>query len=54
VLRIIARYWRDPAQGLPRREPVRAAKVGRNDPCPCGSGSKFKKCCGAAPPALHH
>jgi preprotein translocase subunit SecA len=23
------------------------AKVGRNDPCPCGSGKKFKKCCGA-------
>jgi uncharacterized protein YchJ len=23
-------------------------KVGRNDPCPCGSGKKFKKCCGAA------
>lgn len=23
-------------------------KVGRNDPCPCGSGRKFKKCCGAA------
>ena len=22
-------------------------KVGRNDPCPCGSGLKFKKCCGA-------
>ena len=21
-------------------------KVGRNDPCPCGSGSKYKKCCG--------
>lgn len=21
-------------------------KIGRNDPCPCGSGSKFKKCCG--------
>lgn len=21
-------------------------KVGRNDPCPCGSGKKFKKCCG--------
>ncbi len=21
--------------------------VGRNDPCPCGSGKKFKKCCGA-------
>jgi uncharacterized protein YchJ len=25
-----------------------APKVGRNDPCPCGSGKKFKKCCGAA------
>ena len=22
-------------------------EVGRNDPCPCGSGKKFKKCCGA-------
>jgi uncharacterized protein len=30
-------------------------KIGRNDPCPCGSGKKFKKCCGAdgAPPSLH-
>ncbi len=27
-----------------RRQP----KVGRNDPCPCGSGKKFKKCCGSA------
>jgi uncharacterized protein len=25
----------------------KAAKAGRNDPCPCGSGLKFKKCCGA-------
>jgi uncharacterized protein len=25
-----------------------ASKTGRNDPCPCGSGKKFKKCCGAA------
>jgi uncharacterized protein len=24
-------------------------KVGRNDPCPCGSGKKYKKCCGMAP-----
>ena len=23
-----------------------APKVGRNDPCPCGNGRKFKKCCG--------
>ena len=29
------------------RAPVRAAKVGRNDSCPCGSGKKYKKCCGA-------
>jgi len=28
------------------RQPTRAAKVGRNAPCPCGSGRKFKKCCG--------
>jgi preprotein translocase subunit SecA len=25
--------------------PVRVQKVGRNDPCPCGSGKKYKKCC---------
>lgn len=24
-----------------------STKVGRNDPCPCGSGKKYKKCCGA-------
>jgi uncharacterized protein len=29
-------------------EARRTAKVGRNDPCPCGSGQKYKKCCGAA------
>ena len=30
-------------------KPVRASssKVGRNDPCPCGSGKKYKKCCGS-------
>ena len=31
----------------PRIAPARSDKVGRNDPCPCGSGKKFKKCCGA-------
>ena len=31
----------------PRPKPVRSGpKVGRNDPCPCGSGKKFKICCG--------
>lgn len=30
-----------------RNEPVRVEpKIGRNDPCPCGSGKKYKKCCG--------
>jgi uncharacterized protein len=49
----IYRFW------LPRRQAVHdrvvastvrrdEPKVGRNDPCPCGSGKKFKKCCGAA------
>ena len=33
-----------PQQPFQREEP----KVGRNDPCPCGSGKKYKKCCGAA------
>jgi uncharacterized protein len=28
-------------------------KVGRNDPCPCGSGKKYKQCCGAAGSAVH-
>jgi preprotein translocase subunit SecA len=39
----------DHHQGPPQ-EPVRRAepKVGRNDPCPCGSGRKHKKCHGAA------
>ncbi len=33
----------------PKKKPVRRAneKTGRNDPCPCGSGKKFKKCCGS-------
>ena len=31
--------------GVPQM-PVRVEKIGRNDPCPCGSGAKFKKCCG--------
>jgi SEC-C motif-containing protein len=30
-----------------RSRPAPTAAVGRNDPCPCGSGKKYKKCCGA-------
>ena len=33
--------------GSLKKEPVRVGKkIGRNDPCPCGSGLKYKKCCG--------
>lgn len=31
----------------PKLPPARSVKVGRNDPCLCGSGKKYKKCCGA-------
>ena len=27
------------------KQPIQVPKVGRNDPCPCGSGKKYKKCC---------
>lgn len=30
---------------LPQERLVRRVKIGRNSPCPCGSGHKFKKCC---------
>jgi uncharacterized protein len=50
----IARFWRQrgPAgRGGPLAQRIGSAtrsspKIGRNDPCPCGSGTKFKKCCG--------
>ena len=29
-----------------KKKPVRKQKIGRNDPCPCGSGHKYKQCCG--------
>ena len=42
--------WVYAGQIVPKTEPVRreAPKVGRNDPCPCGSGKKYKKCHGTA------
>ena len=44
----IADYWRMPAaQKKSLATSLRAAtRIGRNDPCACGSGKKFKKCCG--------
>ena len=36
------------SDGTVKKEPVKkTSKPGRNDPCPCGSGKKYKKCCGA-------
>ncbi len=36
------------ATGIPKVETVvhEGPRIGRNDPCPCGSGKKYKKCCG--------
>lgn len=43
-------YWLPYRQAMSERETARTlqTKVGRNHPCPCGSGRKFRKCCGAA------
>ena len=32
--------------GTVKKQPRKAKKIGRNDPCPCGSGKKYKQCCG--------
>lgn len=41
--------WIYVAGETPKAAPLRreSPRVGRNEPCPCGSGRKFKKCCGA-------
>ncbi|NMT18189.1 hypothetical protein HKA99_27985, partial [Vibrio parahaemolyticus] len=36
----------EPEQDPRLSQPVSSLKLGRNDPCICGSGKKFKKCCG--------
>ncbi len=42
-----SRTVRSPPKDLPPKTPaVASVRIGRNDPCPCGSGIKFKKCCG--------
>lgn len=47
--RALHAYWlalRNPQGTIPPASPFRAEiKAGRNDPCPCGSGKKFKQCC---------
>ena len=44
--------WRQREEALERtRLAAREKAIGRNDPCPCGSGLKYKKCCGRGPSA---
>lgn len=43
----IYQFWLAQRSASPMRR--ESPKVGRNDPCPCGSGKKFKQCCGKAP-----
>lgn len=53
-LREIHAFWLPLRRAMAERQTAQAMskKVGRNEPCPCGSGKKFKKCCGA-PSELH-
>ncbi len=51
--RMLAAYVRalkdafaDAATGKPKPVKRPGSRIGRNDPCPCGSGKKYKKCCG--------
>jgi hypothetical protein len=50
-VRIIGRSYRDRlkpgggTKGVTIRKAPGASPIGRNDPCPCGSGKKYKKCC---------
>ena len=39
-------YYLDGEVPKPQTQRHEGPKVGRNDPCPCGSGKKYKKCCG--------
>ena len=43
--RVKAAAWKEGGLGRPDRGSS-SRKIGRNDPCPCGSNSKYKKCCG--------
>ena len=40
-------------QTPPRTQRRTGAKIGRNDPCPCGSGKKYKRCCSIEAPTIH-
>jgi uncharacterized protein len=54
----IYRYF-EPHRRSPARSPLQVPfrrvgpKIGRNEPCPCGSGRKYKHCCAASVPTMH-
>ena len=45
--------WREAFEEIQKPVVRPGPKIGRNDPCPCGSGRKFKKCCGETGRAVH-
>ena len=47
VMKDIQRYWQGRYNAPAVEEAFFGKKVGRNEPCPCGSGRKYKKCCGS-------
>ena len=44
-VRVLKQALQDATSGKPAPYVAPGAKLGRNDPCPCGSGKKYKKCC---------
>ena len=43
----LRRFVKSPEEEEPSHAPIQKGdKIGRNDPCPCGSGKKYKNCCG--------
>ena len=44
-IRVIHEFWLK-RRTVPTAMPAKSIKIGRNEPCPCGSGKKYKKCCG--------
>ncbi len=48
VHRYFKSRWQADASTAPPEPQHTKSKIGRNDPCPCGSGKKYKRCCGGA------
>ncbi len=44
--KLLRRLYKKAAGDIHRLPAIIADRIGRNDPCPCGSGKKYKKCCG--------